>query len=136
MSRQADRLFQRDPMITGTILYTWIFGKLVGSDEAGNRYYCRCSGYARRRANNGREQRWVMYNGEKEASRVPPRWHEWLHHTTDNLPVEKPHQRPGWSKSHLPNLTGTTAAYHPPGHVLSGGKRMHATGDYEPWRPE
>jgi len=35
----------------------------------------------------------------------------------------------------VPNLTGTPAAYHPPGSVLHGGARAHATADYEPWRP-
>ncbi len=123
-------------MITGTILYTWIFGKLVGCDGVENRYYRRRTTAARRRANNGREQRWVMYNGEKEASRVPPQWHEWLHHTTDDIPVEKPRQQLGWQKPHQPNPTGTGQAYYPPGHVLGGGKRAPATGDYEPWRPE
>ena len=123
-------------MITGTILYTWIFGQRGGSDEAGNRYYRRHSGRARRRANNGREQRWVMYNGEKEASRVPPEWHEWLHHISDDPPAEMPRQQPGWRKPHRPNLSGTPEAYHPHGHVLGGGERAPATGDYEPWRPE
>ena len=123
-------------MITGTILYTWIFGERVGRDEAGNRYYRRRGG-APRRANNRREQRGVMYKSEREAtSRVPPEWHEWLHHTSDTPPVEMPRPRPQWRKAHQPNLTGTHEAYYPPGHVLSGGKRAPATGDYEPWRPE
>ena len=26
-------------MITGTLFYTWLHGKLVGTDEFGNRYY-------------------------------------------------------------------------------------------------
>jgi len=123
-------------MITGTILYTWIFGERVGSDEAGNRYYRRRAGRIRRQANNGRERRWVMYEGEREASRVPPEWHEWLHHTSDSPPVEVPRQQPQWRKPHQPNLTGTREAYHPPGHVLGGGKRPSATGDYEPWKPQ
>ncbi|MDP6219258.1 MAG: NADH:ubiquinone oxidoreductase subunit NDUFA12, partial [Alphaproteobacteria bacterium] len=35
----------------------------------------------------------------------------------------------------LPNLTGTKFAHRPAGHVLKGGKRAAATGDYEPWSP-
>jgi len=35
----------------------------------------------------------------------------------------------------VPNLTGTAEAYRPPGHVLAGGQRDKATGDYEPWKP-
>ena len=36
----------------------------------------------------------------------------------------------------VPNLTGTKAAYRPPGHILKGGQRDKATGDYEAWTPE
>jgi NADH:ubiquinone oxidoreductase subunit len=41
-----------------------------------------------------------------------------------------------WEKEHLPNLTGTAAAYRPPGSLLGGGQRAPATGDYEAWQPE
>jgi NADH:ubiquinone oxidoreductase subunit len=52
------------------------------------------------------------------------------------LPPEGgPAKRP-WQKDHLPNLTGTAAAYRPPGHILQGGQRDKATGDYEPWVPD
>jgi NADH:ubiquinone oxidoreductase subunit len=40
-----------------------------------------------------------------------------------------------WQKPHEPNLTGTDLAYRPPGHVLKGGARAPASGDYEPWVP-
>ena len=53
---------------------------------------------------------------------------------TDTPPGEA-EQRFDWQKDHLPNLTGTRYAYRPPGHVLSGGQRDKATGDYEPWTP-
>ena len=33
--------------------------------------------------------RWVVYEGEVEP-RVPPEWHRWLHHTTDEPPTEAP----------------------------------------------
>ncbi len=32
-------------------------------------------------------------------------------------------------------MTGTSQAYRPQGHILSGGKRDKATGDYEAWSP-
>ncbi|MBM3571801.1 MAG: NADH:ubiquinone oxidoreductase subunit NDUFA12, partial [Alphaproteobacteria bacterium] len=71
-----------------------------------------------------------------EASKVPPEWHAWLHRTVDQVPpadAGRPHRT--WQKEHVPNLTGTDLAYRPPGHVLQGGQRDRATGDYEPWRP-
>jgi NADH:ubiquinone oxidoreductase subunit len=33
-------------------------------------------------------------------------------------------------------MTGTNRAYRPPGHVLAGGHRDAATGDYEAWTPD
>lgn len=118
-------------MTIGTLLYTWFRGERMGTDRFGNRYY-RLRGPGRRA---GRERRWVLYKGEAEASRVPPEWHAWLHHLTDApLSVPEAKKRP-WYKEHVPNLTGTDAAYRPPGHVLRGGRRPRATGDYEPWRP-
>jgi NADH:ubiquinone oxidoreductase subunit len=118
-------------MSMGTWIYTLLNGALVGQDEFGNRYY-----KGRGRKLNRRERRWVVYNGMAEASKVPPEWHAWLHHTTDAPLTEQAARPRPWQKAHLPNLTGTQYAYRPAGHVLSGGHRAPATGDYEAWRPE
>ncbi len=112
----------------GTKLFTWWKGELVGSDGFGNRYFRTKSGAVKKR--------WVIYNGKAEASKVPPEWHGWLHHQTDAVPDNAtPSYRRPWQKEHVPNLTGTNAAYRPPGHLLAGGKRDGATGDYEAWTP-
>jgi len=71
----------------GTQLWTWRFGELVGEDEQGNRYY-RTKG-RKIDPSLGFERRWVIYNGYAEASRVPPSWHGWLHHTVDVAPTEE-----------------------------------------------
>lgn len=119
-------------MTIATRLYTWLRGAEVGSDQFGNRYFRDKAG-ARR---GPREKRWVLYNGEAEASKVPPEWHAWLHHIVkDPPPPGGPPKRP-WQKEHIPNLTGTAEAYRPPGHDYKGGRRAHATGDYEPWVPK
>jgi NADH:ubiquinone oxidoreductase subunit len=126
-------------MSIGTRLWTWWAGELVGTDQFGNRYY-RQKNYRPREKGAGkfsRERRWVLYNGETEASRVPPEWHGWLHHTVAEPPPSgAPTKRYPWQKEHLPNLTGTPLAYRPPGSLLRGGQRAPATGDYEPWQPE
>jgi len=121
-------------MTIGTRLFTWLKGELVGTDRFGNRYY-REKGGVKARADGRRERRWVVYDGEAEASRVPPDWHGWLHHTTDRIPSDSPHRHHEWEREHRPNPTGTSLAYRPPGHELEGGRRARATGDYEPWRP-
>lgn len=117
-------------MTIGTRLFTWLNGAFVGADEDGNRYF-----KERRTPSGRREKRWVLYNGEAEASRVPPEWHAWLHHTIEAAPVAR-RPRKAWQKPHQPNLTGTAEAYRPPGHDFAGGVRARATGDYEPWRPD
>ena len=120
----------------GTRIYSWLRGEQVGSDQFGNRYYREKGGGKVHADSLRKERRWVFYDGEVEASRVPAEWHGWLHHTTQDLPPEGgPAKRP-WQKDHLPNLTGTAAAFRPPGHILQGGQRDKATGDYEPWVPD
>ena len=115
----------------GTLVYTWLRGALIGTDEFGNRYY-----RGKGRKLQGRERRWVLYKGGVEASRVPPEWHSWLHHTSEAPLTESAAQPRPWQKEHVPNLTGTPEAYRPQGHDLRGRRRAAATGDYEPWRPE
>lgn len=117
-------------MSLGTRLFTLFHGQTVGSDAFGNVYY-----QERRHHHGYRRRRWVIYKGEVEASRVPPEWHAWLHHSIGEPPGKDGGQpvRP-WQKEHQPNLTGTARAYLPPGHTLEGGRRA-LTGDYEPWSP-
>lgn len=108
----------------GTQLFTWRKGVKVGEDDQGNQFY---------RTRDGRK-RWVIYNGEMEASRVSPDWHGWLHYTWDEPPSEKPLRHKVWEKPHQENLTGTPLAYAPPGSI----RRRHPEEprDYEAWTPE
>jgi len=114
----------------GTLLYTLLNGRHVGTDSFGNRYYV-----GRGERHGARQKRWVLYKGAAEASKVPPDWHAWLHHTIAAPPSEQPLAAKPWEKEHEANRTGTPQAYLPPGHVLAGGARRPATGDYQPWRP-
>lgn len=110
----------------GTRFFTWRKGELVGEDALGNRYY---------RERKGR-RRWVIYKDLAEASKVPPEWHGWLHHTVNEPPIERDYRPRAWEKPHVPNMTGTPLAYRPPGSILTPARRPAATGDYEPWTPE
>jgi NADH:ubiquinone oxidoreductase subunit len=118
----------------GTQLYTWRYGRPVGEDEFGNRYY-RARG-PEIDPSTGPERRWVIFNGEAEASRIPPSWRAWLAHTIDVPPSEEAYQPRPWEQPHLPNLTGTPLAYRPQGSTLREGARPDATGDYVPWTPD
>jgi NADH:ubiquinone oxidoreductase subunit len=120
----------------GTLLYTRWRGEYVGADEFGNQYYRDKQARFQKGVLASNEKRWVLYNGEVEASRVPPAWHAWLHHTIENPPIDGgvPAKK-SWEKPHTPNRTMTAEAYRPPGHTLRGGKRARGSGDYEPWIP-
>ena len=112
-----------------TRFHTWRHGKEVGRDEQGNIYY---EGGV---DSEGRTRRWVIYNGVSEASRIPPGWHGWIHHRVDTPPSREDYKPREWQKAHEPNLTGTPAAYRPPGSVLGHGERPRVTGDYDAWTP-
>jgi len=118
----------------GTQFWTWMYGEAVGEDEFGNRYYRTRGGKID--PGLGFERRWVIYNGYAEASKVPPSWHGWLHHTVDVPPTVESYTPRAWQKPHLPNLTGSPRAYRPPGSTLALGRRPKATGDYKAWTPD
>ena len=107
-----------------TQLYTWRKGVKVGQDEQGNTYY----------RSRDDERRWVIFNGESEASRVSPEWHGWLHHTWKQTPVDAPLKHKSWEKPHSENLTGSALAYAPLGSLRQ--TQPVARQDYEAWQPE
>jgi NADH:ubiquinone oxidoreductase subunit len=108
----------------GTQLWTSRNGKKVGEDAQGNVFYQNADG----------SRRWVIYNGQNEASRVSPDWHGWLHHTWDQTPSEAELPHKTWEKPHQENLTGTTAAYAPAGSIKRAAPADRS--DYEAWTPE
>jgi len=112
-------------------IYTALRGRLVGTDEAGNRYYLQRKGVGPL----GVPRRWVIYRNLAEASKIPPEWHAWMHYLVDTPPSEEKYVARPWQKPHLMNMTGTPQAYRPTGSILGSGKRPAATGDYKPWQP-
>jgi NADH:ubiquinone oxidoreductase subunit len=115
-----------DGATIGTALFSKRNGVAFGSDEAGNQYFQSKDGL----------KRWVMYNGANDASRVPPEWHGWLHHTHDGNPDSYLPPLRKWERDTTGNLTGTGEAYRPAGALEEGGKRARATGDYQAWSPD
>ncbi len=108
----------------GTSLYTARRGVKVGEDAQGNTFYETRDG----------KRRWVMYNGEAEASRIDPDWHGWLHHTFREPPTDRPLAKKTWEKPHQENLTGTAMAYAPAGSIRRADPAPRS--DYEAWAPE
>ena len=95
----------------GTSIYTLFTGKLIGEDKFKNKYYT-----------NRKGKRWVIYNSEVEASKIPPSWHRWIHFITNKIP-EKNEPIYSWQKNHVENLTGTNEAHKPEGSLSLKSKK-------------
>ena len=87
----------------GTRLQTIFFGKFVGEDKYGNKYY----------ENKKRKKRWVIYKEEVEATKIPVEWYSWIHFTPNKIEKNHDLKKYDWQKPHQPNLTGTDSAYYP-----------------------
>jgi len=85
----------------GTFLKTLFFGKFVGKDEFGNKYY-----------KNEQNERWVIYFNNIEATKITSDWFMWMHHTIDKIPNNN-EKKYNWQKNHLENKTGSKDSYKP-----------------------
>ena len=104
----------------GTRLKTIFFGKLVGSDSFGNKYYESKSG-----------KRWVIYSQEVEATKIPVEWYSWIHFTPNRIEKNHKLEKYNWQKPHKSNKTGTEDAYYP-----NKGKDDVINKKYKSWKSE
>ena len=86
----------------GTFLKTLFFGKYVGKDYFGNKYY-----------QSKDNKRWVIYSKNIEATRITSDWYLWIHHTIDKIPSENDLKKYSWQKEHSENKTGTDGRHQP-----------------------
>ena len=73
----------------------------VGSDEFGNKYY-----------KSKKDERWVIYSNNIEATKITSDWYLWMHHTVDKIP-DKMLKNLNGKKKHQENKTGTSNSYKP-----------------------
>ena len=79
------------------------YGIYVGQDELGNRYY-----------KSKKNERWVIYADNIEATKITSDWYLWIHHTINKIPEKKNiTQKYLWQKDHLENQTGSKNSYKP-----------------------
>ena len=76
----------------GTFLKTLFFGRFVGIDENGNKYY---------RSKN--DERWVVYSKNVEATKITNDWFLWMHHTIDKIP-DKNDKKYIWQKKNIQKI--------------------------------
>lgn len=114
-----------DGQTIGTRLAIWRKGVKVGEDQFGNIYY----------RSKDNKRRWVVYNGEVDATMIPVLWHSWMHHTSDVIPDQHTQAAREWEQPHQPNLTGSPSAYRPKSSLAHGNRPSEQAG-YEAWQPE
>ena len=85
----------------GTFLKTLFFGKFVGKDKYGNKYY-----------KSKQDKRWVIYKNKIEATKITNDWFLWMHHTVNEIP-NSDRKKYLWEKEHEENLTGSSKSYKP-----------------------
>ena len=86
----------------GTFLKTLFYGTYVGKDEYGNKYY-----------KSKKNERWVIYADNIEATKITSDWYLWIHHTVEKIPNEKGKKKYLWQKKHLENQSGSKTSYKP-----------------------
>ena len=101
----------------GTFLKTFFFGKFVGSDQYGNKYY-----------KSKNDERWVVYSTNIEATKITSEWYLWIHHTIDKIPDNNT-LKFNWQKIHLENQTGT-----PNSHKPVKIRKANIKKNYETWK--
>ena len=86
----------------GTRIQTIFSGRFIGKDSFGNKYY-----------ENKLGKRWVIYNGEIDATKISNDWYSWMHHMNNKIESLHNPKKYDWQKPHLSNKTGTKESYHP-----------------------
>ena len=75
-----------------------------------------------------KNDRWVVYSDNVDASKITSDWFLWMHHTI-NEPPNNDQKKYSWQKKHSENLTGTDKAYKPNKIINSNQKKK-----YETWK--
>ena len=101
----------------GTRIKTIFFGKFVGKDSFGNKYY-----------QNKFGKRWVIYKDEIDASKIPNEWYSWMHFTKNKIENIHELKKFDWQKPHKSNMTGSNKAYSPKGNTNALKKK------YKTWK--
>ena len=99
----------------GTFLKTLFYGKFVGKDNFGNKYY-----------KSKKDERWVVYSHNSEATKITSDWYLWMHHTVNELPNSE-QKKFLWQKPHSQNLTGTNESYKPNKITKKNDKKKYET---------
>ena len=109
-----------------TFFYSIFFGKKVGVDSFGNKFFIH---------KKNSNKRWVLYSKQLDPTAISVEWQLWLNKNTVDIP-EKNVKSLFWQKTRLPNQTGSKKAYHPKNKEYNKQKKHSSNSEDKIWRPE
>lgn len=113
----------------GTRLVTRFWGREVGRDLWGNRYFV-----TRNPKAGSAARRWVLFADDPAFARIPPLWHLWLNYVTVVPPQTLETPPPDFSHAENAQKNAKDSCLAPE-HVVRGGGRGRSPRAYLPWRP-
>ena len=111
----------------GTILYSLLKGKKVGSDKQGNTFYVH---------RKNKKKRWVLYKKHIDPTSLEVKWQVWLTAMNIDEEITNNHNNYKWQKSKKANPTGTSESYHPGSETRIKSKFIHKQKKNEIWKPD
>ena len=111
----------------GTILYSLLYGKKIGEDNKGNKFYIH-------KKNN--KKKWVLYKKQIDPTNLEVEWQIWLTKTDTDKETILNKQSFKWQKSKKANLTGTIDSYHPANKPDREKKYLEKKNKSSVWKPD
>ena len=117
-------------MITNNIaiiLYSFLYGKKVGEDNQGNRFFIH---------KKNKKKRWVLYKEQIDPTNLEVKWQIWLTETNKDKEVNTENRSFKWQKNKKANLTGTLDSYHPVSHSDKEKMYFDKKNKNSVWKPD
>ena len=111
----------------GTILYSFLFGKMIGKDKIGNKFFIH-------RKIKGKK--WVLYKKNIDPTALEVKWQIWLTNTDMNSVNISEEKNYAWQKTKKANLTGTINSYHPSTSIENGIDNIKKNIKNSIWKPD
>ena len=112
----------------GTLIYSFFYGKKVGEDKNGNKFYIHKFNFKRK---------WVIYNKVVDPTSLKVAWQLWLTNNKKEVPSDiNDNKIYMWQKEKVPNYSGTKNSYHPKKYKNLSQKNKKSKSLKEIWSPE
>ena len=112
----------------GTLLYSFFYGKKVGQDKDGNKFYIH---------KYNLKKKWVIYNKIVDPTSLKVAWQLWLTNNKKEVPADINNNKTyTWQKEKIPNYSGTKHSYHPKISKNTPQKSKKNKNLKEIWSPE